>query len=527
MKRYLTSLCVAGVLTATTAQADIFSSVPADTRYFMGNVNAYPEAVADFQIKKFATFGAKIMDQAAQKSKSGTGEHFMNVLFADYYHNLMAAGGMDNMGMFKTARYTWYGFDLMPVFRSEIADAAKLKAFINAAEKKSGFALKWKTCDGFDCATFSSDDSKQKFALVIQPKQVALAMFKPEDEAKYVAHLTGKTKVSSNIMDAGTLTALISDNGYTGHGEGFIKLKELLAEGRKLSDKKTDERCVNFAGRIIDHMPEIVMGSKKLETQRYQAEVVIKSSESLSGYFNSLADTRSKVARVDDPIAGIGLNLNMTKLRDALIDLITFIKKNGSETGCISDTKQLDEINAGVAMAMTFGLDKLNGLYVGLADIKVPEGKKKQQPPKFAASATVYAENTPMLLKILLSMAKMPVSQLDLNPDGKLKSLPKGMVPPVISYLKYRVFEDKLDVIGKNGMDDKEINYLAEDSSPSLFHLSLGQKLYGVIAEGMKDDGKKDEAEMMSLMKDAVPAFVQDMHADKRGLVFDLDMIWK
>jgi|GEM_PF-5747327 len=540
MKKLPLLLLVIGFFSPKPVFADdsLLSFVPENTKYFLGNSKSYPKEFMDFYIK--AIGGMESLAKHIYNDKQqGSLEGFYNALLIEFYASINR-GGIESIGLPKyDIRQVIYGLDLYPILRYTVVDIEKVKELVKKAENKANYKLDWQKCKGHDCFLLDYAGNKYKSAFILMPRQLAIAFFPKNSSDKYINHLVGESKPSKALSDGNILSNMIEENNYAGYGEGFVKLKQILVEveqevGKSLQGGKRKEfdNCMALAGKIVDNTPEMIFGTKGIKNKSFKAEMLLKTSSALATYLQSLSDNKSAVTRVKEPLIDLGINIDMRKLRDALMSLVDFIKTNGQQTGCVQNTQKLDEFNQNIGLGITLGLDKLRGLYLALTNMSFKDIENK---PDFASFVSLYAHDMPGLLKVLTTMVK-PLAGLDVKADGNKKQLPTGVLPSVFPDVSYSVHDEKLDLFVSSGIKIKPQKMLV-DSNPGLLYFSLDSaRYYKTLGEFLKKTGKgnKQDGETLALFglltqgtSTIMPSIKQVFRPDERGLAVEIESFWK
>ena len=413
----------------------LLAHVPADTAYLMANKEAIPKKVMDSQMQRgkdmLAMFSnSKGMKKAVAEGK-GPGK-FFSALFEEY-SSLLTSDKIADSGLSLEAKSVLYGYEMMPVMRIGITDKDKMMAMVKRAEEKSAYKVEFSKCGEFDCFETTDPKGQVSVAAVFLKDQLVLSAFSPDKKESIKKHLIGEAKPKSSYTED-KWEGFLKENNYPGYGDGFINLKSafsfakpMMLEGMKGSmDDASLNGCISVAEQHVDNMSEIVFGTKNLEESVIDYELLFKTSEVVSTALQTLANETNIPQRTEDAIFDFGVNINFTKMRDALTQYSSFLIKSGEDNKCPAIKAQdIRKSMGGMAMVMNMGLSQFNSVYASLSDIELDD---KMQPKKINAVVSL-GSNDPAGLIAMAGMMAPPLMTLNIPADGSTVKLPDGLIP--------------------------------------------------------------------------------------------------
>jgi len=514
----------------------LLSHVPADTSYLLTNKNPFPEKVMAFHLSRSKDM-MKMISDLDKKDKSKDTKGDSSALFSALFEELsekLANNKLEETGLSLKAISMVYGYNLMPVVRMTFADKEKLMATLKRAEEKSGYKVELTKCGEYDCFVDTKD--KDGIALVFQKDHLAASFFPSDEKEKFIDHLTGKSS-PKQAYNVEKWDAFLKENNYQGFGEGYVNLKKLsvklkpkLVESLGTMDPKELENCMAVAEEHINNMPEIIFGTKKLDVKRMDYEMVVKTSPEVSTALQTIANTSNIAKRIENPIFDIGININFTKLRDALTQYSNFLIKSGETHKCKSiNPKEVRKGMGGLMMAMNMGLTQFKSVYASIADIELSD---KMEPKKVDAYISIGTDDPAGLLG-MVGMLSPKLMGFQIPSDGSTVKLPDGAIPSkgqdVPDIYLSRTAKSLNIMVG----NDKPALKDYKGDTPEIMSITLdGKRYYKQLTNIMKmipKDGSKDEADiakMMESMGDMMGNIEEIFTADKRGFVIDYSVTY-
>ncbi|MBG7602119.1 MAG: hypothetical protein IZT60_06195 [Gammaproteobacteria bacterium] len=538
------------------AAADsLFSYVPEDTIYFFANSKPLPADFYDEQMRQaeqvlaIAIHQMETAQKTAADNKKGKGSaagtltadlgssqagKFIRELMLEVLQNA-ESGKLANIGLSRDSRSMIYGIGLTPVMRVEIENPDAVMAMLKRVEQRTGFKLKFNSCDGLDCLVVADDKGQVGVALVIHNDHLAASLFQNAYRDKVLQHLTGKNKPEKSYS-ASQFRQFVESNHYSGYGEGFFKLQQgvenlqnvataALKQQGEGGDIDQVQKCFEVAKAVVAHAPEVVMGVKSIQGRTINMEVVLKTTPEISKSLMAIPAPLKTFEVSADPMVDFGFSANVPKLRDSLLSFMAFLGATGEKAGCKAIRKKaMDEASMGIAMAMGMGITQVKTLYVAIDELKLG---KKSQPENASARFSLIADD-PMGLVRMLSMFAPPLATIQVPDDGASVPLPDGLLPTGIPPVSISLKEKNLNIV----MGEKAASTTMDASKPAFFWFtSDGPRYYSIFAqlmesappsEEMTPQEQKQAIEMMRLMGQYQPWMSQMMYPDERGIVMDI-----
>jgi len=563
----------AEVMTAPQAKtsnrfAEMLAYVPADTAYLIANSESVPDDVLEFQMKRLETIVAalsaniksitaaaektvgKAVDSTAEKSKEtaqddsnkSTATEKPNV--GDFFEALLKeiSGNLNKEGLTKLGVKTdghgmLYEFDMLPVVRYELSSKKAFKDLLVRAEKASGYKIEWSQCGTHDCL-ISKEGKELNIAAVFVNDQVVIAPFMENKKQALMDHLLG-VKKPENSYKAETWNTFITENGYKGYSEGFVKLdkmtdklEQFLLEQEKQKqgdsfDAQAFKGCFSVAKAHVKNMPELVFGTKQLSEKTVQYEFVVKTSADVSAVLQGLPNKLTGMQQPANPVISFGLNLNMPNVRGAITQYINFLAKSGEDHKCAAiDPMSLRKAVGSISMAMSMGASQFKSIFVALDKVEFDDSGK---PSTIEAFGTVVADD-PMALLQMLAMFNPQFATLKLPDNGKPVKLPAGVIPPgpISPEVSLSRKGQSLNILVGN--DQMALEPLSVKENTILWNVVDSKRYYGLMNEAVKQSPQADNTdtknmlEMMSALGEFSGVISQQIGFDKRGIVIDYNV---
>lgn len=508
---------------------ELITYAPADTSFLFTNKNAMPNEVINAHLKRSQAL-FELISEESKKNKSeptkATSEAFFKA-FLEELGTKFQDNKLEEAGLSLQTNYLVYGVDMTPVMRLSIADKEKLMTVVKSAEEKSEFKLELTKCGDFECMV--NEDKDAGFALVLLENQLVASVFPVEKKDQIVKHITSKI-AEKDAYKAETWETFLKDNNYTGFGEGFLDLKKLYAKGSPLifgemsKDKSLSEaelkNCMAVASDHIENIPEIVFGTKALDENNIDFEILFKTSEGVGTALKGIANKDNIAKRSENAIIDFGLNIDFKMLREALTDYSTFLVTSAETNKC----KNINAVDirkgmGGMVMAMNMGLSQFKSVYLSVDDIEL---NKRMQPEKIDAYVSIGSDDPAGLLS-MVGMMSPAMMGFQVPADGSVVKLPEGAIPsagipvPPISVSRT---ENTLNLMVGN---DKPTLVDYSSSIPEILISGMNSKRYYEKLSELMPMNVADETSMkiINSMGDMTGNVDTVISADGRGLAIN------
>lgn len=444
VRRTLIAALVAVTLAACgkdEAATDPLAYVPADTPYVVANRTPMPRAVIEAWTKMY---GVNVEDLYADMAKE-PGLQEIEGEFGEWVRaalpeigKLASPGGMDALGLKSEGRFAIYGYGLMPVYRMELADAAKFSAVVAGIEARAGKKLATRSFGKHTLWQFSNDKAQVLFGPVGHFLVVTVAPA-AADEARLNAQL-GLELPEQSLAASNALAEIEQKNGFDGHMSGYIDVRSLAQRltGRNQADAaviaafggevpKLTEACAGELDAMTAKFPRMVVGTTAFDSQRMNVTSVLEMEPGLAASLQKIAA----------PIPGSAVEDALMLRFAAAVDLPEAVRfLNGVADAIAAQPYQCEELkdindaaaemkqnlaNPGLAMA-----GALSSLHIGLQDLGIDPDS--ELPSRLSAFVTL-GSSSPMMLWGFAQQGVPALAQLTIAADGKIVPLPADALP--------------------------------------------------------------------------------------------------
>ncbi len=561
-------LVVLGLLTllagcgreAEQATDDLLQHVPAETPYVYAAGRHLPQALRDRLGDHFAAQLSvqragltRLREQVAAAEEAAPLAHraqplfaVLDALFAEFEGRDTAAA-MRELGIEPVTRSVVYGIGLLPAARVEIADAARLNALLDRVEQRAGVSA-----SRAELGTQSYrriDLGEIDAVLAVTEGHLIAGLLTDALFDRHLPLLLGQEAPATSLAQSGAIAALIERYGFTGHGEGFIRLDDLVAtllgKGEGLNAEvmqavggtpaAISPACMGMTEQLVGGMPRIVTGISEADERRLAARAVWESGPEVAAYLQRLAAPVPGVGEAYDGLLAVGMGLDLPRLRSAIDALLRELIATG--TGCEwVDPQALQAIIPQLNLAlgpMTAGIKGFNLL---IDDLEIDPATLE---PRGVRAGLVAAVDDPRGVFALAAMFNPALASLEIPTDGTLVALPQQLGPAQQTPPLQVAIKDKalLLVAGEGAADMAGPLLDAATVSPMpMLAIDYGiralvERLGDVMERAALQMNAGGEAEMAGQLRAQVAEFRQQaqiferlrlsVHASEEGLVMD------
>jgi hypothetical protein len=484
----------------------------------------------------------KQQDAKSAESKTGTADAFLMALLLQIEKDLNA-GKLPGDAFFRKARGVIYAHGLLPVIRSEMTDRVAFDAYLAQIEERSGYKIPWEKCGELDCLSWGNPEHFDPFVqVVVHPDHIAAGFTVAGNAKPFTDHLTGKAPVPAPYS-LDELKRFIEKNGYTGYGEGFIKLREasdvllpvmtgMIAQQKGREDElEMMKNCALVANRVLDNMPMIVTGTRELSGTVMHLESVIDMSPELASVMQELPAPIGELPVMESPVIAMGVSLDIPRLRDRLLELIGWLVEQGKATGCtILDEQQLNEASVQIAMVTGMGLSQIKTVYFALDRMELDP--KDGSLVSMDARGAIVASDPAGLVR-MAAIAVPELASIEIPTDGETISIGREMLPPEVPPVTLGLVGKRIDLVTQGS---QAATTLLQTDKPLLLWSRYDYVRYFEMFEaevGKKrpeGEGNDEDFDMIFKLIEEFNALLSKstdlVYPDSRGLVYEMKMTY-
>lgn len=563
--RILPIAAVLAALFACTQDAEeaapgLLQHVPADTPYAFVTSELLPEGLRDRLGKHYAV---QLASQRASfervrrqlEETKGTGpmaekgrEAFavLDALFAEL-EGRDSVAALRELGIEPVTRSAFYGIGVLPALRVEIADATKLNALLDRVEQRAGVSARRAELAGQSYRRI--DLGEVDIVLAVTDRHLIGGLLADSLFDRDLPLLLGQAMPERSLAEAGDIRTLIDRYAFTGYGEGFVKLDELvdtlLGEGQARNREvmqalgamqaPVSDGCMQLTRQVVAGMPRMVMGVKAADEHRMVARGIWESSPAVAAYLQNLAAPVPGVGAAHKGLVAFGVGLDLPQLRNGIEALLRFVSASSNSCEWVDpDTLQTVMPQLNLALGpMTAGI---KGFNLQIDDIAIDPQTLE---PTDVRAGLLAAVDDPRGIFALGAMFNPALAAIEIPNDGSFVEVPGELgleqdTPP----LRVAVRDRALLLLAGGASADfaaQLTNAVAVTPSP-LFAIDYGvhqlvERFGGVMEQAAADLGAQGEEDLAADVRDQLNNFrlqaqVFDrlrisVHASADGMVMD------
>ena len=519
LSRTVVILLLLGLFAACTREAeppakiDLLQVVPADTPYAFVTSRHLPDGLrdrlADYYAAQLAAQGPAFAhlreqmqeaDEAAPMARQA--ERLFDVLEALFaeFEGRDTAAKVRELGIEPVTRSVIYGIGVLPALRVEILDAGKLEAMLDRVEARAQFSTTRGELNG---QAYRRIDLGQVDLILSTTRGHAIAGLLADGRfERDLPLLLGQAQPASSLADSGDIESLIEQYGFTGYGEGFLRLDELVrimlgkGGGRNAEVMMAlgaqpvpiSSGCMQMTEQLIAGMPRMVVGVSAADQHQLAARGIWETSAPVAARLQKLAAPVAGLGAPYDGLLAMGFGLDLPQLRNAIDALLREVIAAGASCEWV-DPASLKAVMPQLNLAlgpMTAGIKGFNLL---LADLSIDSQTLQ---PADVRGGLLAAVDDPRGIFALGAMFNPALASFEVPADGSFVDLPRDLVagqqaPP----LKVAIRERALLLLAgsdSSGVADSLLSATVMAPSP-LFAVDYGVyqlvQRFGDMADGM------------------------------------------
>lgn len=563
--RILAMLLLLGLIAACTHDAersriDLLQHVPADTPYAFVTSRHLPGKLRDklgnhyaAQLAAQGAVFARVREQmessedaAPMARQAESVFEVLEALFAEF-EGRDTADKMRELGIEPVTRSVIYGIGILPALRLEIADAGKLNAMLDRVEARAGFDAARGELNG---QAYRRIDLGQVDLILSVTERHAIAGLLPDSLFdRDLPLLLGQEQPQEALADSGAIEDLIERHGFTGYGEGYIRLDDLVTillgkgQGRNAEVMRAlgaqslpvSAGCMQMTEQLVAAMPRMVVGVAAADERHLAARAIWESSAPVAAQLQKLASPVPGLGAAYGGLLAFGFGIDLPQLRNAIDALLREVIATGSSCEWV-DPAGLQAVMPQLNLALGPMTAGIRGFNLQLEDLAMDP--HTLQPTRVRAGL-LAAVDDPRGIFALGAMFNPALASVQIPSDGSFVDLPRGLgldgqTPPMKVAIRDRAL---LLLAGAESVDlANPLLTAVAASPPRLFAVDYG--VYQLVqrfgdmmdsaAVQLDSQGERDMAEELReqmqgfrLQAETFDRLRLSVHASAEGLVMD------
>ena len=432
------------------ARIDLLQQVPADTPYVFVNSRRLPDALrerlADHYAAQLSAQGAamaRLREQmeAAEETAPMAQEarqlfRVIDALFTEFEGRDTPAK-LREIGVEPVPRAVFYGIGPLPAMRIEIADSASLEALLDRVERRAGVRATRAESDGL--AYRRIDLGGVDAVLAVNGRHVVAGLLADGLFDRDLPLLLGQRPPEHSLADNGAIESLIERHGFTGYGEGFIRLDQLVAalmgrgQGRDAEVMQAlgtrplpvSDGCLRMTEDLVSGMPRMVMGVTGADEQRFAARGIWETSQAVAPYLQKLAAPVPGIGGAYGGLLEVGMGLDLPQLRNAIDALLRRVITAGSDCEWV-DPDRLQAVIPQLNLALGPMTGGIKGFNLLVDDLVIDPDTLQ---PSGVRAGLLAAVDDPRGIFALGAMFNPALAAVQIPADGSFVALPGGLGP--------------------------------------------------------------------------------------------------
>jgi hypothetical protein len=554
------SLVAACTREAEKPKVDLLHHVPADTPYAFVTSRQLPEGLrtrlADHYAAQLAIQAPMFEQLRADIENSGENSplarqmqglfEVMHAMFAEFEGRDTAAK-LRELGIDPVARSVIYGIGMLPAVRIEILDAAKFDALLGRIEERAGVSASRGELN--DQRYRRIDLGEVDAVLAVTERHAIAGVLTDSRFDQDLPLLLGQEQPASNLAEAGDIEVLIQQHGFTGYGEGFVRLQDLVAvllgkgQGRNAEVMQAlgaepvpiSPGCMQMTEQLVAGMPRMVMGVTAADDRKLAVRAIWESSAPVAAQLQKLAAPVPGLGSPYDGLVSFGMGMNLPQLRNTIDALLREVMAAGTACEWV-DPDSLQAIMPQLNLALGPMTAGIKGFHLQLDDL---DFDSQTLEPTQVRAILLAAVDDPRGIFALGAMFNPELANLQIPSDGSFVDLPQGVgleehTPPI----KVAIRDKALLLLAGDDTDDLAqplLSAVALSPAP-LFAIDYGvhqlvQRFGDMMDQAVAQLASQGEVEMADELREQVATFRLQaamfdrlrvsVHASAEGLVMD------
>lgn len=562
-------LLLGGMLSACTDQTEstvddtLLQFVPADTPYAFVSSRRMPEplrarlgdhaamqlasqraAFAQLRTEMAGGRDGSSLDREAQQALT-----LVDALLAEF-EGRESAAQLRELGIEPLPQAVYFGIGVLPAARVEITDPDAVNAMLDRIEKRAGMQAQRAELGGQ--AYRRIDLGSMDAVLAVTPTALLAGLLPDSLFDRDLPLLLGQARPAESLADSGAMSALAARHGFSGYGEGFVRLETLVAillgqaDGYNADVAKAlgaemvpaSTGCLRLVESLVAGMPRLVIGVSEANASTLRIKGVWEGSDDVVSYLQRVAAPVPGVGASTSALLAMGMGVDLPQLRNGIEALLREVIEQGSTCEWV-EPKKIEAVIPQLSLVLgplTAGIKGFNLQIDNLAlnaDTFAPEAVE---------ASLLAAVDDPRGVFALGGMVNPALGALEIPMDGTPVELPSDLLPNQSTPPLKVAMRDKALVLLTGDATPAKVKALLDAETvapPPLFAIDYGvrqlvpllDQVLSQAADDMIAQGETELAAQLAAQLDDMRAQATlfervkiSVYANAQGLVMDQAM---
>jgi hypothetical protein len=408
----------------------LLGRVPAETPYLFANREPLPQGAAEKWLELYRQAMGWYRELISRQAPPRNADEaklraLLDGLLAELQSN-SSPEGFERLGLRLDGRSAVYGEGLLPVGRHEIADPAKVTAFIERIEARLGERAQRARFGALEYLRIPLGE--RAFVLGLPDRQLVWAFLPAIEETARLPRLFGDERPPRSLAETDELGQLLAREGLPGYGDGYVDLQRLFALLQPLAAQSAalDGACTRLVETALEAVPRLVMGTTEATADRVSTRLLVETDARVGNYLAGLAYPVPGLGRASEALFAMGVGVDVPRLRGALRTLLHFIGEAGADCPWV-DPVSIAAALPKLELALGPMTAMFKGLYVELLDLEMTRSGQTPTTVRLRALAEV---DDPQGVFAMAGLLSPELARLEVPVDGTPTRVPQQLLPP-------------------------------------------------------------------------------------------------
>lgn len=526
--------------------------VPASTPYVYYNQKPLPEALME-RILAYVAFDLQNaigdLERLMAEEPEMAGSLRLLLAILQELDGQLSREGLAGLGFRSDAKTLIYGLGPLPVIRTEIADPQKVRELIARIEARTG--TKAPLAQHGRQSYWRFDLNELVLVMAVTDTHLILALLPAISEGEYLDDLFRTEPVPDNLQESGRLARMIEEQGFTGHGEGYLDLRSLVSvmmgrgEGvnadiwNALADPAgaPSATCGNLLLDVLEATPRLVFGTREATDRHFAVRTLLETDEAAGRLLSGLAAPVPGLGGDSDAMIAMGMGVDLPALRKLIKSAMQGVLERNR--GCEwVDEEKIEQAMLQVDLLFNPMMAGIKGFYIEADGVHIDPDTTR---PDAFDGQLLLAVNDPQGIYAMLGMFAPHLAQVRIPDDGTPVELPLQEVlpglPPVYVAIGERLLGFASGETAQNSLSGLLAARAVTPSPVLAVTYDMGKLASQIgpilrpLQQRMAEEGEAESAEMIGRQIASVEAYGRSfghvsvsVSGSAKGLVIDQRM---
>ncbi len=414
------------------------SLIPANTPYVIAATERLPQDVISLFIGRIGEVSRTAQDmwvQIAANVLLADSELAQGIVLAlvDEFEGKLNLDRIGDLGLRLDPYFAVYSFEMLPIFRIELADTEKFRALVGRVEGAVARNLPISSFQGNDYWLINLGEFS--WFIAVHNNSLVSTLLPNENNEVYLSHLFAEKYEGDSLAGSSVFMDFIEENDFQGYSPGYVDFRRLseiitrdesdnipLFQALNLKMSKLSDVCRDELNVFTKDFPRLFMGYKEFTNNTIIQQLGLELSPILAGKLQALTSEIPGLG-MNSGVMSMGYGLNIENAQALAVSIMDNISQQAYQCEWFEGLNDVAALKDKINSPMQAMVNNVRGVHVSVESFELAEGSSLAMPNAVNVQALISLNN-PQELWGMVALLQPEIGKLSLLADAPPIELP-------------------------------------------------------------------------------------------------------